>query len=77
MNCEQVYMGKSSPSWGQHKKIKYITFSVTDECNLRCTYCYFTHKTDKNVMSFSVAKAAVDDILNNTKSEIAIPAIKK
>lgn len=66
MNCEQVYMGKSSPSWGQHKKIKYITFSVTDECNLRCTYCYFTHKTDKNVMSFSVAKAAVDDILNNT-----------
>lgn len=65
MKKEDVYMGKMEPSWGGNKHIKYITFSVTDECNLRCTYCYFTHKTHKNVMSFEVAKAAVDDILSN------------
>ena len=65
MKLETVYMGKMEPSWGDNKKIKYITFSVTDDCNLRCAYCYFTHKTDKNKMSFDVAKSAVDDILSN------------
>ena len=59
----EVYMGSMIPSWGENKKIKNITFSITDECNLRCTYCYFTHKTHLNIMTFDIAKQAVDDIL--------------
>ena len=60
-----VYMGTLPPNWGANKKIKNITFSITDDCNLRCTYCYFTHKTHKNKMSFSTAQKAIDDILTN------------
>ena len=50
-----VYMGTNSETWMAHKKIKYITFSVTDDCNLACAYCYFTHKTNKKIMSLEVA----------------------
>lgn len=62
---QDVYMGTLLPVWGKHKKIKTITFSITDDCNLRCTYCYFTHKNNKNVMSFNVAKQVVDNILDD------------
>ena len=66
MDNPRVYMGTLAPSWASDKHIKYITFSVTDECNLRCTYCYFTHKTHKNVMSFEVARKAIYDILTES-----------
>ena len=51
-----VYMGTLPPSWGADRKVKNITFSVTDDCNLRCTYCYFTHKREKSKMTFDIAK---------------------
>lgn len=60
-----VYMGTGVESWMSNKKIKYITFNVTDDCNLACTYCYFTHKTNKKIMSFEVAQKAIDAILDN------------
>ncbi len=41
-----------------------ITFSVTEECNLRCKYCYMVHKNHFSRMSFETAKAAVDELLN-------------
>ena len=66
MTNNKVFMGSLPPSWESDKNIKYITFSVTDDCNLRCTYCYFTHKTCKNVMSIEIAKEAVDDILEES-----------
>lgn len=66
MTNNKVFMGSLPPSWESNKNIKYITFSVTDDCNLRCTYCYFTHKTCKNVMSIEIAKEAVDDILEES-----------
>lgn len=40
-----------------------ITFQVTEDCNLRCTYCYQTNKTPFN-MSFEIAKAFIDDLLS-------------
>ncbi|MCI9450167.1 MAG: radical SAM peptide maturase, CXXX-repeat target family [Clostridiales bacterium] len=67
MKKTNVYMGSMTPTWMEHKKIKNITFSVTDDCNLRCTYCYFTHKNCKNVMSLSTAKLAVDNILSDKR----------
>ena len=66
----EVYMGTLEPAWGSRQKIKNITFSITDECNLRCTYCYFTHKTSKNIMSFETAKKAVDDILTEPMYDV-------
>lgn len=42
---------------------KNITFVVTENCNLNCTYCYEKHKT-KRKMSKETARQAVDFILD-------------
>lgn len=65
MKINEVYMGTIVKPWMSNKNIKYITFSVTDDCNLMCKYCYFTHKTSKNKLSFDIAKEAIDYILLN------------
>lgn len=67
MKLENVYMGTMISSWMQDKNIKYITFSVTEDCNLMCKYCYFTHKNNKNKLTFDVAKKAIDYILSEEK----------
>lgn len=41
-----------------------ITFCVTEECNLRCKYCYMVHKNNFRRLSIETAKAAVDFILS-------------
>lgn len=43
-----------------------VTFQVTDDCNLRCTYCY-QHNKGHNRMTFDTAKKAIDYLL--TRSE--------
>lgn len=44
---------------GPDKVAKTVTFIVTHQCNLRCTYCYEHHKSDKE-MTFETAKKCVD-----------------
>ena len=44
------------------KGVKNITFQVTEDCCLNCTYCYQNNKS-KKIMTFDVAKKAIDDIL--------------
>ena len=39
-----------------------VTFQVTDDCNLRCTYCYQIHKGHHS-MPFDVAKRFIDMLL--------------
>lgn len=46
------------------KKIHEITFQVTEDCCLRCTYCYQNHKT-KHSLNFETAKLFIDDLLND------------
>ena len=46
--------------------VKNVTFVVTEKCNLACTYCYETHKTNAR-MTKEVAKAAVDMMLEQEK----------
>ena len=46
------------------KKIAQITFQVTEDCCLKCSYCYQGHKT-KNAMNFETAKIFIDKLLNN------------
>lgn len=45
--------------------VKNITFIVTKDCQLACKYCYLVGKNTKERMSWSVAKQAIDYILDN------------
>lgn len=51
-------------SW-QSGKAKSITFIVTKDYQLACKYCYLVGKNDKERMSWDIAKAAVDYILDH------------
>lgn len=44
---------------------KNITFIVTKDCQLACKYCYLVGKNEKERMDWSVAKKAIDYILDN------------
>ena len=46
---------------------KNITFVVTENCNLRCTYCYECGKNQTKRMTKEVARKAVDTILDQKK----------
>lgn len=48
----------------KERNIKNITFQVTEDCNLRCSYCYQICKTH-NKMTFDVAKKFIDYIFDN------------
>ncbi len=41
-----------------------VTFQITEDCCLNCSYCYQHHKT-KNKISFEIAKIAIDNLLND------------
>lgn len=43
-----------------------VTFQVTDDCNLACTYCYQIHK-GKRRMSFETAKKFADLLISGEK----------
>ena len=47
------------PQFYPGKAIKTVTFIVTHQCNLRCSYCYEGHKGDEK-MSLDTAKRCVD-----------------
>lgn len=47
-------------------RVKNITWVVTEQCDLRCTYCYETHKTGRR-MSKKVAKDSIDFIFDKEK----------
>lgn len=55
---------KNDEGW-QLGKAKSITFIVTKDCQLACKYCYLVGKNNKERMSWDVAKAAVDYILDH------------
>lgn len=54
-------IGKMPPQWAEDAQT--ITFIVTEDCNLRCKYCYITHKASNKRMNFEVAKKFIDYIL--------------
>lgn len=43
-----------------------VTFQVTDNCNLKCSYCYQINK-GKHIMPFSIAKSFIDLLLENNE----------
>lgn len=48
-----------------------ITFVITQDCNLRCKYCYMTGKNNSNIMSIEVGKRAIDYFLENNDLFVA------
>lgn len=46
------------------RKVGQITFQVTENCCLACTYCYQHNKTN-NKINFDIAKKVIDKLLNN------------
>lgn len=53
----------------QGKTIKQVTFQVTEDCCLACTYCYQIHKTH-NKMPFEIAKQFLDKLFQGEYSDI-------
>ena len=51
------------------RNIKEITFQVTEDCCMRCTYCYQHNKTHHK-MTFEIAKKFIDKMLNDEYKEI-------
>jgi len=51
-----------SPEW-ESGRSKNITFVLTEECQLRCKYCYFVAKNSHNKMSFDIARRTIDYLL--------------
>ena len=52
------------PDFDGHSVIN-ITFQVTEDCNLACTYCYQHDKTKKK-LSFDDAKTFIDELLSDS-----------
>ena len=50
------------------KKCPSITFQVTEDCCMACTYCY-QHNKSPNKMTFEVAKEFIDKLLTNKYPE--------
>ena len=47
-------------------KARTITFQITDDCNLCCSYCYQVNK-GHHKMPFNIAKKLIDELLYNNK----------
>jgi len=61
-------IGKMDGMWGSDESgniAQTITFVVTEDCNLRCKYCYITHKSSKKQMPILVAKKFIDYVLSD------------
>ena len=58
-------------SWATGKA-RTITFIVTENCQLRCRYCYVVGKNAHNRMSFDTAKTAVEFFLKQQFPEPAV-----
>lgn len=55
---------KNQSAW-QEGSSKSITFIVTKDCQLACKYCYLVGKNESERMSWEIAKAAIDYVLDN------------
>ena len=59
----EIVMG-TMPTLYNNGDYQDITLSITEECNLRCKYCYMVHKNTYKVMSFETGKKIIDFILS-------------
>ena len=62
---DKYLMGDSLKPW-KGGVAQSITFVITQDCNLRCKYCYMTSKNQENIMSYETGKRAIDYFLTNS-----------
>ena len=65
-------VGRETEEW-RKGDAQTVTFIVTEDCNLRCKYCYITHKASNKKMNFDVAKKFIDYLF--TEDVIRQPAV--
>jgi radical SAM peptide maturase (CXXX-repeat target family) len=70
IDSEKYSIGKMVESW-HSDRAQTVTIVVTDDCNLRCKYCYITHKKSDNKMDIKVAKAFFDRLLTTDEMRYA------
>ncbi len=58
-------MGKPDASSWRSNNSQQLTFVVTQDCNLRCGYCYMIGKNDCHIMSIETAKKTIDYFIEN------------
>ena len=63
-NYNMVLIKENDQGW-QSGMAKSVTFIVTKDCQLACKDCYLVGKNSKERMSWEVAKAAIDYILDH------------
>lgn len=64
MGKREYTFGKAVEGW-RSDKAQTVTFIVTEDCNLRCKYCYVTHKSANKRMNLQTAKKFVDYLLTS------------
>lgn len=63
MSKSNYRLGKQVNLWNE--KAQVVSFIVTEDCNLRCKYCYITHKASGKVMAFETAKKFIDYLFSD------------
>lgn len=64
MTAHQTFQAQLSRLYpDDDKKVKEITFQVTDDCCMKCSYCYQKHK-QHHKLSFETAKKFIDKLLD-------------
>jgi len=58
--------GRNPTSWSE-AIAKNVTFIVTEDCQLRCRYCYLHGKNQESRMPFDIARRTVDYLLRERK----------
>ena len=55
-------LGMPAPGW-KEGDAKNVTFVVTENCQLRCRYCYLVGKNNTRQMDFEIARRTIDFLL--------------
>lgn len=63
----QDFVADEENKQGKIGKVCTITFQITDECNLNCSYCYQINK-GHHIMPIEIAQDFIDMIFNNNKN---------
>jgi len=62
-------IAQSNPPRGwEEARAKSVTFIVTEDCQLRCKYCYLVGKNDARRMGFDIARRTVDYLLSDRET---------